>query len=84
LNGKWYLCDATWSSGYLDEKDSFIKVYNDGYFLTDPILFGKSHLPTDSNWSLIKNLNADTFITSPLVYAETYEHGINPISPKTM
>lgn len=41
LNNKWYLCDATWSSGYfLDHV--FIKDYNDGYFLADPVLFAKT------------------------------------------
>jgi len=34
LNNKWYLCDATWSSGYLDGNSKFIADYNDGYFLS--------------------------------------------------
>ena len=36
LNDKWYLVDATWSSGYFDDYNVFINEYNDGYFLTDP------------------------------------------------
>jgi transglutaminase/protease-like cytokinesis protein 3 len=45
LNGKWYMCDATWSSGiYSREAGKFIKKYHDRYFLMDPTLFGQSHL----------------------------------------
>lgn len=84
LNGKWYLCDATWSSGYLDEKNSFVQEYNNGYFLTDPILFGKSHLPSEKEWLLTDKLNPESFIVAPLVYSETFEQGIVPISPNKM
>ncbi len=84
LNNKWYLCDATWSSGYLDELNSFVTDYNDGYFLTDPFLFGKSHFPSDQKWTLFANANAQKFITEPLVYAETYRHSITPTNPETM
>ncbi|WP_439150877.1 transglutaminase domain-containing protein [Winogradskyella sp.] len=45
LNNKWYLCDATWSSGYMINGSIFVKDYNNGYFLTDPILFAKNHYP---------------------------------------
>lgn len=44
LNDKWYLCDATWSSGNFNlTVGQFIKKYNDHYFLTDPALFFQDH-----------------------------------------
>ncbi|RMB64043.1 hypothetical protein EAX61_01290 [Dokdonia sinensis] len=44
LNGKWYVCDATWSSGYTDETGIFVYDYDDRYFLMEVEEFGKSHL----------------------------------------
>lgn len=83
LNNKWYLCDATWSSGYfLGAK--FIQEYNDGYFLTDPVLFAKNHIPIDRSWFLNQKLEVKTFIAEPLVYAETFKHKIIPIQPNTL
>ena len=59
LNNKWYLCDATWSSGYIDGDTYLFKFnYNDAYFLMDPNLFAEEHRPLDDKWSLEK---ASTF-----------------------
>jgi transglutaminase/protease-like cytokinesis protein 3 len=45
LNDKWYVCDATWSSGVFNyTSGEFMKKYNDYYFLTDPTLFARDHL----------------------------------------
>ena len=44
LNGKWYVCDATWSSGIVNPSSrQFIKRYNDKYFLPDPSVFAIDH-----------------------------------------
>jgi transglutaminase/protease-like cytokinesis protein 3 len=84
LNNKWYLVDPTWSSGYFDDYNLFVNDYNDGYFLTDPILFAKSHYPLDKKWLLNDALINTTFSSSPMVYGETYKHKIFPISPSEM
>lgn len=84
LNNKWYLCDATWSSGYTLNGMIFIEDYNDGYFLADPILFGITHYPTDKKWFLNESLVKTEFIAPPIVYGETFERQIIPISPATM
>ncbi len=52
LNGKWYLCDATWSSGFIDESYQFKFNYNDAFFLMEPQQFGKNHKPLNSKWFL--------------------------------
>lgn len=44
LDGKWYMCDATWSSGYTDETGAFVYDYDDRYFLMEVEEFGESHL----------------------------------------
>ncbi|MFZ5998994.1 MAG: transglutaminase domain-containing protein [Bacteroidota bacterium] len=44
LNNKWYVCDATWSSGVFSlSKGTFVKMYNDLYFLTEPAVFFRNH-----------------------------------------
>jgi Transglutaminase-like superfamily len=51
LNGKWYLCDPTWSSGRIDrETMQFVHIYNELFFLTEPNLFIQSHYSLDSAW----------------------------------
>jgi transglutaminase/protease-like cytokinesis protein 3 len=48
LNSKWYVCDATWSSGIFNVSAAkFIKRYDDRYFLMEPILFFKTHYPLE-------------------------------------
>ncbi|GAA4275580.1 transglutaminase domain-containing protein [Aquimarina mytili] len=84
LNNKWYLCDATWSSGYMDQSNVFIKEYNNGYFLTDPVLFGKNHFPLEQKWALQEKLTPDVFVTAPLVYGKAFKHKIQPLRPQKM
>ena len=84
LNNKWYLCDATWSSGYIDDYSVFIKEWNEGYFLTEPKLFAQSHYPQDKQWLLDSTLIQSKFVPSPLVYGEAYAYKIMPLHPQTM
>lgn len=83
INNKWYLADATWSSGYINQRSLFVKDYNDGYFITEPILFAKNHFPLEKKWLLITNytLSIDNFINAPLVYGDVFKNGIIAISP---
>lgn len=56
LNGTWYLCDATWSSGGISmETRSFVRKYEDAYFLPDPEFFIRNHYPLEKNWTLLDN-----------------------------
>ena len=84
LNNKWYLCDATWSSGYMNGNNSFVQNYNDGYFLAEPILFAKDHYPIKTKWLLNNETTVKTFVTSPLIYGEAFKHKIIPLSPSKM
>jgi hypothetical protein len=84
LNNKWYLCDATWSSGFMISESLFVKEYNEGYFLADPVLFAKSHYPIHKKWLLNDTLMQTEFVAGPLVYGETFIHNIIPVSPETM
>lgn len=54
LNGKWYLSDATWSSGYTDMSTFLFEFeYDNSYFLMEPSKFIKTHQPMDETWTLL-------------------------------
>lgn len=86
LNNKWYLCDATWSSGNFDlDNYTFEFNYNDGYFLANPELFAKNHFPIDNSWLLLneKPILSD-FLKAPLLYGNAFIHSVFPIEPSLM
>ncbi|WP_323789384.1 transglutaminase domain-containing protein [Psychroserpens sp.] len=84
LNNKWYLSDATWSSGYMLSGTTFVKDFNKGYFLADPILFAKNHYPLRKKWLLHDVLTEEEFVSGPLVYDDTFKHQIIPVFPEKM
>lgn len=86
LNNKWYLCDATWSSGEFNlDKGEFIRDYNDGYFLAAPDLFVKNHYPLNMQWVLLEDKpKLNEFMSAPLVYKHAFQHQIIPVAPETM
>ena len=88
LNGKWYLCDPTWSAGkiLLDEgTPRFEANYYDGYFLAEPALFIKNHYPLKKEWSLLTDTPSfKDFIQGPIIYKEAFTNVIIPIAPIQM
>ncbi len=88
LNGKWYLCDPTWSAGRVlldDGAPRFENDYHKGYFLADPKLFIKNHFPLQTKWTLLENPPTYAEYTAgPLVYKESFKPVVIPISPKEM
>ena len=54
IEGKWYLCDATWSAGFIDMANFYFEFsYDDTYFLMEPSEFVKTHRPLLKKWTLI-------------------------------
>jgi len=88
LDGKWYLCDPTWSAGRIlldDDGPRFESDYFDGYFLAEPSLFIKNHFPLDTKWSLMSDTpNFQTFLDGPVVYKEAFKSTIIPTAPLEM
>jgi len=85
IDNQWYLCDATWSSGAINlQEGSFVKKFDDAYFMADPSLFVLNHYPLDSTWMLLdtKPTLAD-FLNGPLIYSSTYRYQVLPQSPET-
>lgn len=85
LSGKWYLCDATWSSGSIDSQRSlFLKEFSEGYFLSNPSLFIKNHYPLDTNWVLLNQRPfLEEFLNGPLIYKGAFNHQMIPAQPST-
>ncbi len=86
LNGKWYLADTTQASGYYNlEENTFVKDYNEGYFLAQPELFVKNHYPLEEKWLLLDDpLTIEAFVKAPIIYGETYKYGIIPQEPELL
>ncbi|XP_044231857.1 uncharacterized protein ky [Thunnus albacares] len=54
MGGQWFLLDACWGAGRVDmEHESFVKRFDDFYFLTDPEEFIDSHFPDEEKWQLL-------------------------------
>lgn len=84
LNGKWYLCDATWASGITNPKSyQFEFDYNDGFFLASPQLFAINHFPKDMEWFLLDTEipSFETFLNNPVLYGKAYSYLSQHISP---
>ena len=78
LDGKWYLCDATWASGIVHPFNYGFKFsYNNGLFLTDPKFFALTHFPIDARWMLLDaeaQPSFDDFLNNPIMYGSAYKH----------
>lgn len=85
LDGCWYLCDATWSSGAIDPtQGTFVKNYSDNYFLADPALFVRNHYPLDTAYlNLREKPSLQAFLYAPLIYSTIYKYKTVPIAPST-
>jgi len=88
LNGKWYLCDPTWSAGRIileEDGPRFKPDYFDGYFLADPVIFAKNHLPLKREWCLLEEPPTfQQFLEGPVVYKNAFASNIIPIAPSKM
>lgn len=52
LDTTWFILDITWSNGYVNYTNKYIKKFSDHYFFTSPDEFLKDHLPLDPMWQL--------------------------------
>lgn len=53
LNNKWHLLDVTWGAGGINDRQKFVKEFNEDYFLTDPSIFVFKHMPLNPMWQLL-------------------------------
>jgi len=77
LNGKWYLCDPTWSAGKQNpDTGRFEFEYTDGFFLANPELFRVNHFPIEVRWQNMHGMQQsyNAFIESPILYNASYDY----------
>jgi len=54
IDGYWKLLDTTWGAGAISHEDgTFIKRFEDFFFLTNPQHLIHTHFPEDSSWQLL-------------------------------
>lgn len=54
IDGKWYLFDPTWGTGYMKSKDkNYLRNTNSSFFKIDPEIMLLSHMPFDYLWQFI-------------------------------
>ena len=81
IDGKWYLLDATWDSGFL-AGSHFKKRYSTEYFLTPPRIFNLDHLPDDAKWQLLeKPLSRGEFLRQPALAPRFFAQGLELVAP---
>jgi transglutaminase/protease-like cytokinesis protein 3 len=73
IDGKWYLFDPTWGSGYINN-GKFVKKINEQYFKADPAKIIASHIPFDYLWQ---------FLNYPVTNQEFYTGNIQINKSKT-
>lgn len=84
LNGKWYLCDPTWSAGVNDPRTStFTRKFDDAYFLSEPATFIRKHYPIDTTWTLLRqNPTFEEFNKGPIVYSNAFAFELYRFTPE--
>ncbi|XP_077093580.1 kyphoscoliosis peptidase isoform X2 [Siphateles boraxobius] len=83
VGGQWWLLDACWGAGTVDMKSkTFVKRYDDFYFLTEPSEFINSHFPDDETWQLLTTpISMEEFEMRPLKTSAFYQFGLTLTRP---
>jgi len=54
IGSDFYMVDVTWAAGYVTE-NKYMHEFRDDYFLIDPLVFIKTHMPFDPLWQFLDN-----------------------------
>ncbi|XP_028816720.1 kyphoscoliosis peptidase-like [Denticeps clupeoides] len=84
LGGQWYLLDACWGAGRVDlDNQTFIKRFDNFYFLVDPENFINSHYPDEPEWQLLEQpITQEEFEKTVLRTSEFYRLGLTLLHPQ--
>ena len=78
INGRWYLLDATWGAGSIDENDRFVRQFQEHYFLTYPESFLLDHLPEEERWQLVdRPISLKEFENSLYLKPAFFQYGLS-------
>ncbi len=80
LQGRWYLLDSTWGSGYVDyQSRRFTRKFNPYYFLVPPEQLIYSHFPKDREWQLLARPKTRAQVDSmPRVGSACFRFDVRP------
>lgn len=82
IDGRWYLLDMTWASGYMNFANEYVAHLDETYFLTPPRLFIHDHYPEDLRWTLLQDPPAlKEFSYSPFRFKSFIKYGIHSYKP---
>jgi hypothetical protein len=54
IDGQWWLMDATWGGGYVNENGAYVRSFNGYFFFTPPEKFIYTHFPENPEWQLLR------------------------------
>ncbi len=78
LDSEWYLLDATWGSGSVDDEFVFEKDFRETYFLIPPEQLRYSHFPDQTRWQLSpKPLTKAQFNQLPALTPAFFQLGLS-------
>ena len=82
LNGKWYLMDATWSSGRKSDHNKITRdEFEEFYFCPDPADFIYSHFPEEEKWQLLdKPVTREDFFNLINPYTQFFYSDISDLN----
>jgi len=84
IDGRWFLVDATWGSGYINFANEYVQHIDDNYFLTPPRAFIRDHYPENLRWSLLQEPPAlREFDFAPFRFKSFVKYGIHAYRPGT-
>ena len=79
----WYLLDATFGAGQVQNGKKFKFDFNEAMFFVDPKKFILNHFPKDSAWQLLeKPIDEDTFTEYPWVASGFFKLGLSNLGLK--
>ncbi|TSW48761.1 Kyphoscoliosis peptidase [Bagarius yarrelli] len=83
VKGQWGLLDACWGAGTVNmDTKTFVKRFDDFYFLTEPKDFINSHFPDEENWQLLNApISLKQFELIPLKTSAFYTLGLTLLQP---
>ncbi|XP_026998013.2 kyphoscoliosis peptidase [Tachysurus fulvidraco] len=83
VKGQWGLLDACWGAGTVNmDTKTFVKRFDDFYFLTEPREFINSHFPDEENWQLLDTpISLEQFELIPLMTSAFYTLGLTLLQP---
>ena len=74
ISGKWQLLDITWSGGFVNSRDQYVRKFSGKFFFTPPADFIRTHWPLDAMWQLLEQpvTKKEFFSASPAGTKQTF------------